>query len=331
MTDAATVHAASIVIDGTTFFLTGMTDRLTRAGVTALNLTTAWPDDDLELAVQRIEDYYGLVAREPRLAIVERAEEIPRLKQEGRVGLVLALQNARPVGTRIERVETLWRLGVRTVQLTYNERNFVGDGCGEPTDAGLSAFGRTLVRALNQAGILIDLSHAGRRTSLEAIEASARPCVFTHSNPYALVPVPRNITDDQIRAVAAAGGVVGCSCFPPLVWRGGDRLPTRDDFVDCIAYVANLVGVDHVGIGTDSEATAGAYPQELRATLRARYAATVGTFHQRFPDGRVQGLEDGMADWPQITQGLLARGFSADDVQKINGGNFLRVFRQVWR
>jgi membrane dipeptidase len=331
MGDAAAVHAASLVIDGTTFFLTSFTDRLTRAGVTALNLTTAWPDDDLELAVRRIEDYYGLVAREPRLAIVERAEEIPRLKQEGRVGLVLAFQNARPIGTRLERVETFWRLGVRTIQLTYNERNFVGDGCAEATDAGLSAFGRALVRELNHAGIVIDLSHVGRRTSLEAIEASSRPCVFTHANPHALVPVPRNITDEQIKAVAAAGGVVGCSCFPPLVWRGDDRLPTLDDFIDCIAYVADLVGVDHVGIGTDSEATAGAYPTELRATLRARYAATVGTFRERFPDGRVEGLEDGMADWPRITARLLDRGFSAEDVQKINGGNFLRVFRQVWR
>lgn len=188
-----------------------------------------------------------------------------------------------------------------------------------------------MVRELNQAGIVVDLSHAGRRTSLEAIEASSRPCVFTHSNPHALVPVPRNIADDQIRAVAAAGGVVGCSCFPPLVWRGGDRPPTLDEFIDCIAYVADLVGVDHVGIGTDSEATAGAYPAELRASLRTRYAATVGSFRDRFPDGRVEGLEDGMADWPRITARLLERGFSIEDVYKINGGNFLRVFQEVWR
>jgi membrane dipeptidase len=328
--EGETLHRESIVIDGTSFFCRDA-GRLLNAGVTAINTTTAWPDDDFELAAWRIEEYYALVRRDASLAIVERADDIPRLKREGRVGIIVAFQNARPIGSRLERVETLWRLGVRTIQLTYNTRNFLGDGVFETHDAGLSAFGREAVRELNRVGIVVDLSHGGRRSTLDAIDVSEAPCVFTHSNPHALVPVARNITDEQIRAVAAKGGVVGCSTFPPLVWKGGDP-PTLDDFIDCIDYVVNLVGIDHVSIGTDSEATKGAYPPELRASLRRLYSATTGGFHARFPQGQpVVGLEEGLGDWPNITRRLLERGYSRDDVQKIVGGNLLRVFRQVWR
>jgi membrane dipeptidase len=328
---AETLHRESIVIDGTTFFCRGHTDRLERAGVTALNVTTPWPDDDFEAAVRRIEEYYAVVRGDPKLAIVESAAHIERLKREGRVGIILAFQNARPIGSSLERVETFWRLGVRTVQLTYNTRNYIGDGIFEDTDAGLSKFGRAVIREMNRVGILIDLSHVGRRTSLEAIEASEKPCVFTHSNPHALVPVPRNITDEQMKAVAARGGLVGCSSFPALNWRGGDQPPTLDQFIECIDYTVNLVGIDHVAIGTDSEATKGAYPPELRASLRRNYPGTTGGFHQKFPEfPAMQGLEEGLGDWPKITRRLLERGYQPDDVRKIIGGNSLRVMRQVW-
>ncbi|MGQ0569549.1 MAG: dipeptidase, partial [Armatimonadota bacterium] len=238
----------------------------------------------------------------------------------------------RPIGTIIERVETFWRLGVRTIQLTYNTRNFLGDGAAETTDAGLSAWGREVVREMNRAGILVDLSHAGRRTALDAIEVSQKPCVFTHSNPYALVPVARNIPDEHIKAVAAKGGVVGCSTFPPLVWRGSDEPPSLDQFVECIDYIVNLVGIDHVSIGTDSEASKGAYPVELRASLRRKYAGTTGGFDQKFPQGApMKDLEEGLGDWPNITLRLLERGYKDDDVRKIIGENFLRVAREAWK
>jgi len=327
---AEALHRESIVIDGTSFFCRGA-DRLLAAGVTAINATTPWPDDDFDLATWRIEEYYALVRRDASLGIVERAGDIARLKREGRVGIILACQNARPIGSRAERVESLWRLGIRTIQLTYNTRNLLGDGVAEESDAGLSRFGREAVREMNRMGIVVDLTHGGRRTTLDAIEVSEKPCVFTHSNPHALVPVPRNITDEQIKAVAAKGGVVGCSSFPPLVWKGAGP-PSLDDFIDCIDYVANLVGINHVAIGTDSEASKGAYPPELRASLRRQYSATTGGFHEKFPQGApVVGLEDGLGDWPKITRGLLERGYGSGDVQKVVGGNFLRIFETVWR
>ncbi len=329
---AETLHRDSVVIDGTTFFCRGYTDRLEKAGVTALNITTAWPDDDFEVAVRRIEEYYAVAHDDPKIEIVATAADLVRLKREGKVGLIIAFQNSRPIGTTLERVETFWRLGVRTIQLTYNTRTFAGDGVFEDHDGGLSKFGKEMVREMNRVGILVDLSHGGRRTTLDAIDASEKPCVFTHSNPHALVPVPRNITDEQMKAVAAKGGLVGCSSFPALVWRGGESGPTLDQFIQCIDYAVNLVGIDHVSIGTDSEATKGAYPPELRASLRRKYPGTTGGFHARFPQGSpLVGMEDGLADWPNVTGRLLERGYKPADVQKIIGGNFLRVAREVWR
>jgi membrane dipeptidase len=328
---AEALHRESIVIDGTTFFCRGYTDRLEKAGVTALNITTAWPDDDFEAAVRRIEEYYAVAAGDAKIEIVATTADIVRLKREGKVGLIVAFQNSRPIGTNLDRVETFWRLGVRTIQLTYNTRTFAGDGVFEEHDGGLSKFGTALVREMNRVGILIDLSHGGRRTTLDAIEASEKPCVFTHSNPHALVPVSRNISDEQMKAVAAKGGLVGCSSFPALVWRGGESGPTLDQFIECIDYAVNLVGIDHVSIGTDSEATKGAYPPELRASLRRLYPGTTGGFHARFPQGSpLVGMEEGLGDWPNVTRRLLERGYKAADVQKIIGGNFLRVAREVW-
>jgi membrane dipeptidase len=329
-TDAAALHRSSIVIEGVTFFCRGWSDRLERAGLTAMNITSAWPDDDLEHAVSRIEDYYATIGQDPKLGLVLTAGDIERFKREARAGIILGFQNTRCIGTDLVRAETFHRLGVRVMQLTYNEQNFVGCGVMEPRDSGLSLFGRDLVRELNRLGVVIDLSHGGYRTTMEAIDRSEAPVIFSHSNPAARVDVPRNIKDDQIKSVAAKGGVIGCSSYPPLNWRGGPP-PKLSDFIDNIDYVVNLVGADHVGIGTDSEATKGAYPPELRAMLRRKYSGTTGGFSKAFPQGApLEGLEEGLGDWPNITAALVARGYPAVDVQKIIGGNFLRVFRAVW-
>ncbi|MBM3450056.1 MAG: hypothetical protein FJX78_03590 [Armatimonadetes bacterium] len=210
------------------------------------------------------------------------------------------------------------------------EQNFVGCGVIEERDSGLSRFGREIVAELNRLGIVIDLSHGGPKTKMAASEHSRHPVVLSHSNPSARVDVPRNITDAQMKAVAAKAGVIGCSSDPPLNWRGGPP-PKLSDFIDNIAYVVDLIGIDHVCIGTDSEATKGAYPPQLRAMLRRKYADTTGAFHKTFPQGAaMEGLEEGLADWPNITAALLARGFAPPDVQKIIGGNFLRVFQTLW-
>jgi len=179
-------------------------------------------------------------------------------------------------------VEVFCRLGLRVAMLSYNDRNFAADGCITGTDAVLSREGRELVKEMNRCGIVIDCSHTGERSSLDAIELSEKPCIFSHSNPKARSNLPRNITDEQIKRVAAGGGVAGLTPFAPMNWDGGDVPPTLDDFLDNIECVVDLAGIDHVAIGTDKEATPGAYPQELILREIDTFKLSVGNYYSFF-------------------------------------------------
>ena len=221
-------------------------------------------------------------------------------------------------------VEVFQRLGVRMIQLCYNQRNFVGDGCSEPTDAGLSSFGIHVIREMERVGIVVDLSHTGYRTTMEALAMSTRPPVFSHSNVRALCDNRRNITDDQIRAVAERGGLIGIDGFPAFVKIGAQ--PTLVDFVDHIDYVVQLVGVDHVGLALDYYGPGNA----------ADYAAQIASGRWRAEDYPPPphiyptGIEDA-SGFMNITRELLARGYSDDDVLKVLGANWTRVFSAVWK
>ena len=227
-------------------------------------------------------------------------------------------------------VEVFRRLGTRVLQLSYNERNLLADGCAEPTNAGLSRFGKAVVHELNRTGIVIDLTHVGERSSLEAIEASTKPCIFSHSNPRTRVDNQRNISDAQIDACAEAGGVIGLCPWAIACWTGGPTPPNLGDFLDHLEYVADRVGRDHVALGTDSEATPGAFPPGLREAYRAMYPEVYDVFLTTFPsDPKTSGFET-MEDLPNVTDGLLRRGWPEADVRKVLGENLLRVYAASW-
>ncbi len=174
--------------------------------------------------------------------------------------------------------------------------------------------------------MVVDLSHVGERTSLDAIEVSSRPAIFSHSNAGAVTPHARNISDETIRAVAARGGLVCATPYGPCSSADPARglRATLDDFLRHIDHIAGLVGVDHVGIGTDQFEGKG--EAEWNATTKRRYPESVEA--SSFDNVRTAGFES-VSPWPLITEKLLERGYSADDVRKIVGGNFLRVFREV--
>lgn len=332
-TEAAALHAAAIVADAASFFCTRFDADLEASGVTSLNVMVPWPGDDFEDALRRVEEYYLLVTEEQRLRLVLEVDDIEDCKRDGTVGLILGTQNAKLIGNRLARLETMARLGFRYVQLTYNERNAIGDGCAEPSDGGLSRFGAEVVRTLPQVGIVMDLTHAGHRTALEAARAAMAPVMVSHANPHTLFPNPRNVRDDVIRAVADTGGVIGCTLPSPFNWNGEDRLPTLDDFVMAIEYVIDLVGDDHVVIGSDLVANVGAYPPALSASLRGDLYAVSGAFYGKYGVEKrvrkVQGIEE-LRDYPRITAALLARGHGPERVLKILGRNLMRVYRAVW-
>lgn len=334
--EAKKIHFDSVIIDGCSFFCEGYNDNLKESGITALNITVPDTSADVEGAVRAIADYYEVIRRDPMLRLIETAEDILETKKEGKAGIIIGFQNSRPFSHHFlgGMVEVFQRLGVRVAILAYNDRNFAADGCVEDSDAGLSRHGRELVKLMNEHGIVIDCSHTGERSSLEAIELSGKPCVFTHSNPKARSKQRRNVTDAQIRAVAAKGGVVGLTTFPPMNWDGGKRVPTLDDFLDNVQYVVDMAGIDHVGLGTDKEATPGAYPRNLILRELETLPFSVGDYYNNF-SGNFEAVNlagfPGLAFLPRVTQGLLDRGYDRASIQKFLGLNFLRVFKEVWK
>jgi membrane dipeptidase len=248
-------------------------------------------------------------AHRDTLLRIDGADELARVKSEGRIGLLLGFQNANHFRVPDD-VSIFHGLGQRVSQLTYNERNRIGSGCTDPEAGGLSQFGATIVAAMNRAGMAIDISHCCERTSLDAMEASTRPVLITHSNCRALVHHPRCKSDAVIRAMAATGGVIGISVLPMMV--AGRRPATLDGILDHFDHAAGLVGVEHVGLGSDTDVDA-IDPRTRR--VRSGYG--------------VRGLRHEVRVF-EIAEGLLRRGYSQADVAGILGGNFQRALTRIW-
>lgn len=326
MTDAQQLHRDSIIIDGlnASWFLDdGVIERIHRGGTTAVNATiAAWHDPGETLDM--IGQFYRQLDRHGQIAMqVRSAADIHAAKAAGKTGFILGFQDTNPTADRLYLLRAYYELGVRIIQLTYNFENRVGFGCQAPEDRGLTPFGRDVLAEMNRLGFLVDLSHCGPRTTLEAIERSEAPVAITHANAASQFPHPRNKSDEAIRACAARGGVIGALAFPAMLTQ---NLPaTLDDYLDTIDYLVGLAGVDHVGIGPDFME---AMPREVAETVLAGLPLDVITFMQNIPP--VQGFASA-ADLPNVTAGLLARGYSAADTQKIMGSNWLRLYGQVWK
>ncbi len=338
---AQAVHDRSIVIDCLAGSLISPTpppvdgmpfvDVMRRAGLTAVNLVLASEPNytpDLRTALYRINDNLAMLASyADRMIHVLKAEDIRRAKAEGKLGIIFYFESANMLEGEIAWVPIFHRLGLRIVQLTYSEGNQLGDGCLERHERGLTQFGTQIVRECNRTGIVVDLSHVGRLTTLEAIAESEKPCIFSHSNVRALSDNPRNLDDEQIKAVAKRGGVVGCVPYSPLCALKPGVLPSLDrDLMAHIDYVVNLVGVDHVGIGTDMNDGRTKIIWESQSDRKYSKAAhrQFGYEQKRLPDFPNHSA------FPRLTEALLKHGYKEDTVSKIMGGNFLRVFEAVW-
>jgi membrane dipeptidase len=261
-------------------------------------------------ALRWMAGWNHLLASRPEMLLrIDSAADLQRVKSENRIGLLLGFQNSAHFRT-VEDVAAFHALGQRVSQLTYNERNRLGSGCGDPDAGGLSRFGGEIVAAMNRQGMAIDLSHCGDRTSLEAIEASVKPILITHSNCRALVHHPRCKSDAVIRAMAAKGGVIGISVLPMML--STNRAPTVEDILNQFDHVASLVGVEHVGLGSDTDVDA-IDPRTHRT--RAAYV--------------VHGLRHVYRVF-ELTEGLLRRGYDPGEIAGILGGNFQRCLTEIW-
>lgn len=308
-----------------------------RHGVTAYGVTAFEPHDDFPRALERVM-FWHLVARgHPGLYVAEDVDDIRRGKRDGRAGLLLFAQGGDWIGWHLHRVEAMYRLGLRVMIPAYNRTNHLCGGILDRADGGLTRFGQAVVAECNRVGMVLDCTHLARRSSLEVIDQSAAPVVFSHSNPSALADNPRNIDDEQIAACVRRGGIIGCVSWGPLVMRKGTtHWPTLDEFIDGIDHVAQLAGdADHIGIGTDM--SLGSYPPHETEPWGAPDYVSIAEEYGRHVTADIRSPRrsiDGFSDYAEIVDvagRLLARGYTDAEVHGILGGNYLRLFEEVWR
>lgn len=283
-------------------------------------LATVASIEHCQFAVEQLGQWLALErTQQVPFRLARTVADIREAKLEKQLAVILHFQGTSPLESSLHLLDAYHTLGVRVIQLTYNMRHLSGDGCLEPRNAGLSSFGRQVIRRMVELGIVIDLAHGGIRTSLEAIEEAGGPVIVSHANARALCDSPRNLTDEQIRAVAASGGVIGLCAFPSFVSLQAE--PTLDLLLQHTEYLSELVGPEHVGLGFD-------FAEEDEEDYE--YYGYDERFYPRPPWIWPTNV-CGFADAPNITAGLLARGFTEEHIAGILGENFLRVFKTVWK
>ena len=290
---------------------------------------TADPWGDYQKAIAEKHAYLG--ANPDRLIQVRSAADILKAKREKKFAVLIGTQDSVMVGPVLDRLAQLKKDGVLTVQLTYNNRNLSGDGSLESSNAGISKLGKATIERIEAEKLLLDLSHGGARTMAEAAAYAKRPLVISHTAARALADHPRNTADETLKAVADKGGVVGVYWMPFLTM---DSHPRGEDLLRHIDHVANVVGEDHVGIGTDN----GVLPQVVDEAAKKRIRewnaervkagiAAPGEGPDVFP---MVADYNSVDRYRRVAADLAKRGWSQARLEKLMGANFLRVYREAW-
>jgi membrane dipeptidase len=305
------------------------------SGLTAVNITLGYTLGDLPPYEHTLHEIavWDAILRDNAADLVQvrSTQDIRDAARDGRIGIVYGFQNAEAVGHDLSRVIQFDEAGVRVIQLTYNQANHIGDGSMAAGNRGLTPFGREVVAALDDARIMVDLSHSGENTCLEAARIATRPVSINHTGCRALTDLPRNKTDEELRLVAERGGFVGIYFMPFLNASGHAR---AEDVVEHILHAVNVCGEDHVGIGTDGPVTAiddlAAYRAHLAEHVAERQAAGVGAAGERADTYPFVVDLRGVDQFRDLIRRLEARGWSSGRIEKIMGLNFLAYADRVW-
>lgn len=325
------LHDDSIVIDGLQIarFDTGAFRKMRAANLTAVVCTcSVWEGfRDTMTHIAAFQRWF--LEHEDLIRPVRTVADIRALNDEARTGIVLGFQNLSGIEDRLEYLGLFKALGVGIMQLTYNTQNLVGAGCYESRDSGLTDFGHDVVAEMNRTGIVIDLSHVGAITAREAIDASTKPVVYSHTAPFTLKPHPRNKSDEEMRRVAEGGGLVGVTLFPPFLAAGNEA--TVVDYVEAIEYVRDVVGEDHVAIGTDFiDGHERKYLEWLNRDKGDGRPIGAPDLIDALVDVRMPGGIELIEDWPNITHTMVERGWNEREIRKVLGENWLRLLADVW-
>ncbi|CAN5465743.1 dipeptidase [soil metagenome] len=305
------------------------------SGLTAVNTTLGYvfgPGDPYAETVRSLDTWDAILAAHPAdLMKITKAADFAKAKASGKVGLIYGFQNAVQVGEHLERVDEFAARGVRVIQLTYNPQNLLGDGSMAPANRGLTEQGRQVVAKLNEAKVMVDLSHSGERTCLDAIAASKVPISINHTGCRALTDLPRNKTDAELRGVADNGGFVGIYFMPFLTLDGH---PKAADVVAHIEHALKVCGEDHVGIGTDGSVTGiddlAAYQGALEKEIAERVAAGIGAKGERADTYPFVVDLRGVDQFRKLAGLLAARGIKPRVIDKVLGSNFVDYAGRVW-
>ncbi len=299
------------------------------SGITAINFTISAPG--FEDTIGSLAAVQELVDLHPEtFTIVRRHSDIARAKRDRKIGIMLGFQYTAFLEENVERIGMFRQLGVRIMQLTYNNRSIFGDGCLEPGNAGLSKAGVSAVKKMNEIGVAVDLSHSGYRTTSEGIAASAKPVLITHSGCATVYAHPRNKPDEILKALADRGGYFGVYLMPYVV--ASPTVPTREHVLDHVVHAINVCGADHVGIGSDGAIQKTVLTAEQKAAfdkdIARRQQLGIGApGEDRYP--YVPDL-NGPDHMEVIAAELAKRGQPAATIEKVMGANFARVIGDIW-
>jgi membrane dipeptidase len=294
-------------------------------GISAIHVTICYHEDFQEMVQnvidwnRRFEDYSALIFQG------RTASDVLKARKEGRTAIFFGFQNCSPIEDNIGLVEVCHQLGVRFMQLTYNNQSLLGTGCYEENDPGITRMGKQVIKEMNRVGLVVDMSHSAERSTLEAIEISERPIAITHANPTFWHPALRNKSDEVLKALGESGGMLGFSVYPHHLKDGSNC--TLESFCNMIADTADLMGINSIGIGTDLCQN---QPDSVVEWMRngtwtndRDYGEGSASF-AGFPD-QPEWFRDNR-DFVNIASGLLSKGFSNEDVELVMGKNWLNFF-----
>ncbi len=308
------------------------------SGVTVACGTFSGPDrlaTAFETAVRKIANAQRIVtALSDDMVLVRTAADIERAHAAGKHGIIVDFQNTIAFGDELNRINLFHGLGLRMVQLTYNLQNLVGDGCTEAYQGGLTYFGREVVRRLNELKILVDVSHCSEQVGWDAMKVSSAPVIVSHSTSKAVAQHDRGKTDELARAVANQGGYFGVVVVPGFIRDTPGA--TMQDVVRHIEHLVDVCGIDHVGIGTDkagpgpSTSSLVEYPDSMpqQRPGEFNFSGFRNQEHRLTAEYNTEGFAK-LSDWPNITTALAQAGFNEEELRKLLGLNYLRVFRDV--
>ena len=329
---ARKIYEDAIVIDGlnvSNWESEPVFQNLRIGNFTAINATAATWENFLQ-TMSNLTTWMKRFRERSDILQVMLTSDIFEAKRQDKTGIILGFQNASPIENELDRLGLFHALGVRVIQLTYHETNLLGSGCFERNDSGLTNFGIDAVREMNHLGILIDLSHVGPQTTLDAIEKSEKPVAITHSNAKSFYNHPRNKDDLALNLLAEKGGVIGATPFVNFLPNSFDS--TVVDFVDALDDMIHRVWIDHVSIGTDSTHD---QPLEfwhyIASQQGTKYPSTFSPTGLNYLESSFQpkGIENPV-EFPYLADALVNRGYGKEDIEKLLGGNWMILFDRVW-